>query len=118
MTLACALVLAACGSEPTGPGGELGTALEGLCESRRLAGRGLVGDAETAFQDRAHAYLHELARETARTDREAAGRLLEAKQLVEQAFAEPAEPPMLARLLEDLRDRTAAAAGSAPPACA
>jgi hypothetical protein len=118
LTLACALVLPACGSEPTGPGGELGTALEGLCEARRLAERGLVGDAETAFQDRAHAYLHELARETSDTDREAAARLLEAKQLVEQAFAERAEPGMLARLLDDLRDRTAEAAGFAAPGCA
>jgi hypothetical protein len=117
LTLACALVLPACGSDPTGPGGELGTALEGLCEARRLAERGLVGDAETTFQDRAHAYLHELARETARTDREAAGRLLEGKQLVEQAFAEPAEPPILARLLEDLRHRTAEAAGISPSGC-
>jgi hypothetical protein len=118
LTLACALLLPACGSEPAGPGGELGTALDGLCEARRLAERGLVGDAETAFQDRAHAYLHELARETSGTDRKAAARLLEAKQLVEQAFAEPAEPRMLARLLDDLRHRTAEAAGIPPPACA
>lgn len=118
LTLACALVLPACGSEPAGPGGELGTALEGLCEARRLAGRGLVGGAETVFQDRAHAYLHELARETARTNREAAGRLLEAKQLVEQAFGQPAEPRIVAHLLDELRDGTAEAAGVSPPACA
>jgi hypothetical protein len=118
LALACALVLPACGSErAAGPGGELGTALGGLCEARRLAARGLVPDAETEFQDRAHAYLHELAQETARSDREAAARLLEAKQLVEQAFADPAEPRMLARLLATLRARTAEAAGVSPPAC-
>jgi hypothetical protein len=119
LALACALVLPACGSEgAAGPGGELGAALDGLCEARQLAERGLVGDAETAFQDRAHAYLHELAREAARTDRKAAARLLEAKQLVEQALAEPAEPRILARLLDDLRERTAEAAGTSPPECA
>lgn len=119
LALACALVLPACGSEGTAaPGGELDAALDGLCEARRLAERGLVGDAEGAFQDRAHAYLHELAREAARTDREAAARLLEAKQLVEQALSEPAEPRLLARLLDDLRQRTAQAAGISPPGCA
>lgn len=118
LSLVCAIALAACGSERTGgPGGDLGTALDGLCEARLLTARGLIRDAESEFVDRAHAYLHELARETAETDREAAGRLLEAKQLVEQAFAEPPEPEALAGLVEELRRRTAEAAGIAVPPC-
>jgi hypothetical protein len=118
LTLVCTTALAACGSNGTGgPGGDLGTALEGLCEARLLSARGLIRDAESEFVDRAHAYLHELARETAETDREAAARLLEAKQRVEQAFAEPPEPEELARLVEELRHRTAEAAGEAVPPC-
>jgi hypothetical protein len=116
LTVTCTLALGACASD-RGPGGELGTALDGLCEARRLSARGLVRDAEAEFLDRAHAYLHELARETARTDRAAAARLLEAKQLVEQAFAEPADPRALAGLLGELRERTAEAAGISPPPC-
>jgi hypothetical protein len=88
-----------------------------LCEARMLASRGLIRDAEAEFQDRAHAYLHELAGETTETDRQAAARLLEAKQLVEQSFANPTEPRVLAGLLRDLRDRTAEAAGTPAPAC-
>jgi hypothetical protein len=118
LSLVCAMALAACGSERTGgPGGDLGTALDGLCEARLLSARGLVRDAESEFVDRAHAYLHQLARETAETDREAAALLLEAKQRVEQAFAEPPEPEALAGLVEELRRRTAEAAGVAVPPC-
>jgi hypothetical protein len=116
--LSLIFTLAACGSDRTaGPGGDLGTALDGLCEASMLSARGLVRDAESEFQDRAHAYLHELARETAETDREAAALLLEAKQRVEQAFAEPPEPEDLARLLDELRERTAEAAGISAPPC-
>jgi hypothetical protein len=116
LTVACALIAPACGSDrAAGPGGELGTALEALCEARMLSARGRIGEAEAAFQDRAHAFLHELARET---DRASAARLLEAKARVEQAFGtEPAEPAALARLLDALRVSTAAAGGVAAPPC-
>jgi hypothetical protein len=118
LSLVCAMALTACGSERTGgPGGDLGTALDGLCEARLLSARGLIRDAESQFVDRAHAYLHQLARETAENDREAAARLLEAKQRVEQALAEPPEPEELAGLLEELRRRTAEAAGVEVPPC-
>jgi hypothetical protein len=118
LSLVCAVALAACGSERTGgPGGDLGTAMDGLCEARLLSARGLIRDAEAEFVDRAHAYLHRLARDKAETDREAVARLLEAKQRVEQAFAEPPEPEALAGLIEELRHRTAEAAGVAVPPC-
>jgi hypothetical protein len=118
LTLIWVLALGACGSDRArGPDGQLGTTLDALCEARMLASRGLIRDAEAEFQDRAHAYLHELARETSETDRQAAARLLETKQLVEQAFADPPEPRAVAALLGDLRDRTAEAAGISAPAC-
>jgi hypothetical protein len=116
LSLVCAVALAACGSD-RGAGGDLGTALDGLCQARLLAARGLTRDAEMEFVDRSHEYLHQLARETAETDREASARLLEAKQRVEQAFAEPPEPEALAGLLEELRRRTAEAAGVGVPPC-
>jgi hypothetical protein len=114
LTLACALMLPACGSESgVPPRGELDAALEALCEARMLSARGRIGEAEAAFQDR-HAYLHELAREA---DRASAAELLEAKARVEQAFLEPAEPGILARLLEALRRRTAEAGRVEVPPC-
>jgi hypothetical protein len=115
LTLACALILPACGSEPgSRPRGELSTALDALCEARKLSARGRIGGAEATFTDRAHVFLHELAREA---DRASAAELLEAKARVEQAFLEPAEPAALARLLEALRRRTAEAAEVQVPSC-
>jgi hypothetical protein len=108
-------MLPACGSEPgSRPRGDLGVALDALCEARMLSARRRIGEAEATFTDRAHAFLHELAREA---DRASAAGLLEAKARVEQAFLEPAEPAALARLLEALRRRTAEAAEVQVPSC-
>ena len=116
LTVACALMLPACGSEPgSRPRGDLGVALDALCEARMLSARRRISEAEATFTDRAHAFLHELAREA---DRASAAGLLEAKARVEQAFGmEPAEPAALARLLEALRRRTAEAAEVQVPSC-
>lgn len=79
-------------------------AYQGLCESRAAAEAGDVLGASAAFQSRAHAELHSLADRVSATDREAAARLLEAKQRLEAAFADPeaASPPAVAGLISAL----------------
>ncbi|HJV05246.1 MAG TPA: hypothetical protein VJ868_08290 [Actinomycetota bacterium] len=115
LTLAFALILPACDSQGSArPRGELATALDALCEARMLSARGRIGEAEATFTDRAHAFLHRLARQT---NRASAAELLEAKARVEQAFLEPPPPAALARLLETLRRRTAEAGEAEVPPC-
>jgi hypothetical protein len=73
------------GSSPSG-------ALTDLC----AATRGGVGldEQESAFFDRAHDALHDLARRATDVDPEAAADLLEAKQAVEAAFTESFDEPV------------------------
>ena len=98
-------------------------ALQGLCDARTIAEAGDVQGASDIFQSRAHAELHTLADRLAASDREAAGRLLEAKQRVEAAFASAAtaSPGAVAADLSALEGEVAAAAeslGLDRPACA
>lgn len=77
--------------------------LPGLCRSSAAAAAGDVAGAERVFADTAHGPLHDLARETAASDRAPASRLLEAKQAVERDLERaPSGPaalgPDLARL--------------------
>jgi non-homologous end joining protein Ku len=74
------------------------------------------------FEDRSHEYLHVLADDLMDGDRAAAARLLEAKQRVEAAFADPdsAEPEQTADLLRELQAalaEAATAAGLDPSSC-
>jgi hypothetical protein len=68
-------------------------AFQGLCDARTLAEAGDVQSAADTFQGRSHAELHSLAERLSATDRDAAARLLEAKQRVEAAFANPGASP-------------------------
>ena len=97
-------------------------AFQGLCESRAVAEAGDVQGASDVFQSRAHAELHSLADRLAATDREAAARLLEAKQRLEAAFANvaAASPPAVAGLISTLElevQHAAEVLGQDPPAC-
>jgi hypothetical protein len=76
-------------------------AFQGLCQSRAAAEAGDVLGASGVFQSRAHAELHTLADRLSATDRDAAARLLEAKQRLEAAFEDPAaaSPPVVAGLI-------------------
>jgi hypothetical protein len=65
---------------------ELIAALHGLCRAEDLAQAGDILGARTTFEDRAHAYLHELAADAEGEARMEVGRLLEAKNRVESAF--------------------------------
>jgi hypothetical protein len=78
-------------------------AVEGLCEAETLAAGGLQQEARELFQDRSHGYLHELAAELQESDRDLAGRLLEAKQEVEVALQEMSDPETLATRIGALR---------------
>lgn len=95
---------------------------QGLCDSRAIAEAGDVQGASDVFQGRAHAELHSLADRLSSTDREAAARLLEAKQRLEAAFASPAavSPAAVAGLISALEAEVADAAealGQDRPVC-
>ncbi len=96
-------------------------AFQGLCEARAAAEAGDVLGASTIFQSRTHGELHSLGDRLSTTDREAAARLLEAKQRVEAAFADPAaSPTAVAGLISSLEAEVASAAealGQERPAC-
>ena len=88
---------------PTGQSTGPQAAIEGLCEAETLAAGGLQEEARQVFQDRSHAYLHELAAQLEEPDRELAGQLLKAKQEVEVALEERSDPESLATRISALR---------------
>ena len=91
-----------------------------LCEAASSAREGNVGEAERLFQDRVHAYLHDLADRLSTFDRQAVGDLLVAKQQVEAALGSSPDPGDVADLLEELGVALAAAgeeAGLTAPMC-
>lgn len=76
-----------------------------LCELARTATTDPTAAGES-FMAEVHGPLHEVAATLAERDRAAAGRLLEAKNAVEQAVdAGPAPDPALAGRLETLAER-------------
>ena len=84
---------------------ELQDAVVGLCSARESAPDD-VADAEAAFLDRAHRPLHVLAAAVEDDDRELAGRLLVAKQIVESEFNGDRDPQELEQDLGELLDVT------------
>lgn len=99
----------------------LRSASQGLCAAVELAGEGDVDAAEDAFTSKVHAFLHEFADRLSESDRAATAELLEAKQRVEAAFADPAASPSevsgaLAALKGEL-DAAAASSGLAAAPC-
>lgn len=97
-------------------------AFQGLCEARTLAASGDVLGASDLFQDRSHAYLHELADRVSASDRDAAAGLLEAKQALEAQLAIPdaANPQAVAgsiSALETAFGDAAESAGFPRPVC-
>jgi hypothetical protein len=123
LVLAAALVLSACeGDPPPAPDRREDrwlAAVDGLCGA--LTSAQDPEAAEGAFQDRSHATLHEIADELQKADRQAAAKLLEAKNLVEADFAEDAPPSELEADLTTLIAATVdglRALGVASPGCA
>jgi len=112
------LAAGACGTDDDStaakPAGPYDLLYQGLCVTRARASQPAA--ARTAFFDRAHQPLHELAAAVARDNRAAAARLLEAKQLVERDLAGDAIGLAgdLDRLLDATR-RAIAATGRPPP---
>ena len=124
--MAVALLLAgACtgaGRGSTSAPAELIAALDGLCRAEDLARAGDILGARTTFEDRAHAYLHELVAGAENEARTEVGRLLEAKNRVESAFRTGSEENAgeVAAGLETLEAATrdvAAAMGTPAPRC-
>ncbi len=81
------LAVGACGTDDNAasPARPYDSLYQGLCVARARATQPAA--ARTAFFDRAHQPIHELAAAAAREDRAAAARLLEAKQVVERDLA-------------------------------
>lgn len=92
--VAVAVAAVGCGDDGSSPMNASSPALiESLCAARDTATAGDADEARTIFVDQVHDELHQLAADTDDADRDAAARLLEAKQRVEA----------------DLTDRTALA---------
>lgn len=125
--MAVAMLLAGACTGPSrgstsAPPTQLTAALDGLCRAEDLARAGDLLAARTTFEDRAHAYLHELAARAQERDRESVGRLLEAKNRVESAFQSPGggSPAEVAARLATLEAATrdvAEALGTPAPRC-
>jgi hypothetical protein len=117
-----ALTLVACSDEAGGREGGLQRASQGLCDAQVLAIESNVPRAADVFDRETHAFLHELAADLQETDRAAAAALLEAKQRLEAALADPfrADPRdvvvLMTALQRALRDG-AQAAGLPTPLC-
>jgi hypothetical protein len=119
------LVLAGCSNasgQADGLESRLPRASQGLCDAQVLVARSNVPGAAAVFDAEVHGFLHELAAAVQRTDRAAAGALLEAKQRVERVFQDPvrADPQDAAVLLTELQRAlggAAEAAGLPTPLC-
>ncbi len=97
-------------------------AFQGLCDARTLAEAGDAQGAADTFLSRSHAELHTIADRLSASDRDAAARLLEAKQRVEVAIDNPAtaSPEIVAGQISALEAEVAVAAehlGLNPPVC-
>lgn len=67
----------------------LQAASQGLCDAQVLVSEGRIREAAAVFEDRTHAYLHELADKVGDVDRAIAADLLEAKERLEVALDDP-----------------------------
>jgi hypothetical protein len=122
------VVLGAC-SRATGDGTDAGELPDGVrwrqtielvCEAADRA-EGDPAAAATIFHDRAHDRLHELALAVDPSSRAVAGRLLEAKAVVERDLESPQDGTALAadlRRLVTAGRQALAALSVAPPPCA
>jgi hypothetical protein len=108
------------GGSTTPAPAELTAALDGLCRAEDLARAGDLLAARTTFEDRAHAYLHELAAAAEDRARTEVGRLLEAKNSVESSFQDrdaPAEVAVRLSTLEAATRDVARAVGTPAARC-
>ncbi len=78
-------------------------AVDGLCEAEEVASAGEAAEARGIFQDRSHAFLHELAADLQESNRLLATQLLQAKQEVEAGLQTGGEPRLLASRISSLR---------------
>jgi hypothetical protein len=106
MLVAVVMLSTACGGDEEGAVDQRSraqVAVEGLCEAEQLASGGQPAEARETFQDRSHAFLHELAADLQESNRPLATQLLEAKQEVEAGLQSGGEPQLLASRISSLR---------------
>lgn len=109
----------------------LDRAMAGLCRAQDRVAEGDLAAARTVFQNDAHLFLHSLASETLKQDREAATNMLLAKYAVEGLLSLPANGSVpaatpevdeaspeerVANLIEEVR-RSSEVIGLQPPGC-
>jgi hypothetical protein len=101
-------------AESRSPRGQrLQAASQGLCDAQVLVSDGKISDAAEVFEERTHAFLHELADEVQDVDRGAAARLLEAKERLEEALAAPrTDPGGVAEIITELQRAVSGAASA------
>jgi hypothetical protein len=92
----------------------LQSASQGLCDAQVLVSDGNISDAAEVFEERTHTFLHELADQVQDVDRRAAARLLEAKERLEEALADPrgADPGGVAAIITELQRAVSEAASA------
>ncbi|HVM12362.1 MAG TPA: hypothetical protein VM638_07805 [Actinomycetota bacterium] len=103
------------------PATDAAGAVMALCAAEAAAATGDVEGMRSAFEDRAHAFLHQFADTLQATDPAIAAGLLEAKQQVEAGLADGTPPPEMAARLAALRSQVeqgAAANGTPTQGCA
>jgi hypothetical protein len=93
---------------------QLQAASQGLCDAQVLISDGKISEAADVFEDRTHAYLHELAEEVQDVDRAIAAELLEAKERLEVALDAPqaSDPAAVAVSIAELQRALADAAAA------
>lgn len=99
---------------------EMESMFTALCDAVAQVRAGAVREARATFDDRAHESLHNVAAVVQDSDRAAAARLLEAKQVVEAKFAQldPSIGPDLVELAARAGDAVSAAGGVRGKPCA
>ena len=87
-------------------------AMDGLCQTQAYAELHQYSSARQTFENQSHQYLHELAARVEKEDAAAAGTLLETKQQVEVALADPGfyGPEEVVRRVVALQDAVRGAA--------
>lgn len=110
------------GSATAAAPADLTLALAGLCRAAESARAGDLFEAQRTFENRSHAFLHELAAMGQDRARTAVARVLEVKQRVEAALgpgggSRPADVEALLLDLESATRELAGALGTPAPRC-
>ena len=120
--LALVLTASACGDGSAEPDGSTTPdhMVVSLCRSEARASNGDLAGAAAVFQDQVHARLHTFVEELQSRDRALAGKVLQAKESVETAFAGGSNQELIEFRILALRlevEKALTATGASVPPC-